>query len=233
MEYKRCINCSSEYSPRSEKSKYCSTKCAAQHRSKNPEYLDKLSRSAKRVERSGLSEDHKNKISLGLKNGYAEGRITISDETRKKMGDKRKGVKINWKKSPGVKWTEERKRKWSIDNKGGRCEWYDTERPDGKIIKVQGFWEYQFSLWLNKIDPDWIKPTIWEREHQFNWIDSKGESHWYTPDFWSPLLNKYFEIKGFWTKDQQEKKDFILSLSNVDVINREDMKRLGLKIKKY
>jgi hypothetical protein len=232
MKYKECINCLAEYQARSERSKYCSTKCAATHRSKNPEYIAKLSESGKKADRPNLTEDHKMKISESLKSGYAEGKIKISDETRKKMGVKRKGVKINWKKSPGVRWTEERKRKWSVDNKGGRCEWYEVERPDGKKIKVQGFWEYQFALLLNIIDPNWIKPTIWNREHQFNWIDSKGDSHWYTPDFWSPLLNKYFEIKGFWIKNQHEKKEFILSLSNVDVIDRNQMEKLGLKIKK-
>jgi len=234
MEYKECINCFNTYLPRSEKSKYCSTKCAAQHRSKNLEYISKLSESCKkaanRSPKKGLTEDHKKKISSSLKKAYSDGRINISEETRKKMSNKRRGIKLNWKKSPGSKWTEERKRKWSADNKGGRCEWYEVERPDGKKIKVQGFWEYEFSSWLNKTDPDWIKPTIWEREHQFNWIDSNGESRWYTPDFWSPLLNKYFEVKGYWTKDQHEKKIFVESLSNVDIIRREDMKRLGLKI---
>lgn len=233
MKHKECINCLSNYLARSEKSKYCSTKCAAEHRSKNPNYIEKLSKSCRNAKRAELTEDHKAKIASSVKKRYDEkGPFKFSEETRKKMSEKRKGKKINWKKNPGVKWTEERKRKWSIDNKGGRCEWYETTRPDGKIIKVQGFWEYQFSLYLNDIDPNWIKPTIWDRKHQFNWIDLEGNSHWYTPDFWSPLLNVYFEIKGFWTKSQKEKKEFILSLPNVNIIDRDEMKKLGLKIKK-
>jgi hypothetical protein len=225
-----CLNCSEEYSSKSQSSKYCSRKCAAIHRSKNTEYLDRLSESCRNAKRASLTEEHKLKISESIKKKGRRGKY--SEETRKKIGEGHKGMKYQWVKNPGKKWTEERKRKWSIDNKGGKCEWYETIKPDGTIIKVQGFWEYQFSLYLNQIDPNWIKPTIWDRDHQFNWIDSLGNSHWYTPDFWSPLLKKYFEIKGFWTNSQQQKKEFVLSLSNVTIVNKDDMKKLGLKIKK-
>ena len=71
---------------------------------------------------------------------------------------------------------------------------------------------------LNTLDENWIKPSIWNRDHQFQWIDSKGKSHWYTPDFWSPKYQKYIEVKGFWKKDDKEKREFIESLKNIEII---------------
>ena len=80
-----------------------------------------------------------------------------------------------------------------------------------------------WEIGLNNLDENWIKPSIWNREHQFQWWDKNGKSHWYTPDFWSPKLQKYFEIKGFWKKDDVEKKEFVQTLKNVEIVYKEDL----------
>lgn len=114
----------------------------------------------------------------------------------------------------------------SSNNKGGRCKWIEYKKKNGDIIKLQGTYELRFAKILDEIDINWIKPTIWNREHQFNWLDKKGKSHWYTPDFFSPLLNRYFETKGYWTNLQLEKKEFIETLSNVSIIYNKDILKI-------
>lgn len=121
--------------------------------------------------------------------------------------------------------SEEAKKKISLNNKGGRCSWYEVEKLNGDIIKIQGSYELRFTKILNKLDENWIKPSIWNREHQFNWFDKNGKSHWYTPDFWSPKLQKYFEIKGFWKKDDEEKKNFVSSLKNLEIVYKKDLEK--------
>jgi hypothetical protein len=132
------------------------------------------------------------------------------------------------------KWSEESKRNLSSSNRGGRCKWYDFIKTDNTLVKLQGSYELRFASVLNSIDPDWIKPTIHDRPHQFEWIDSNGNTHWYTPDFWSPKLNKYFEIKGFWPKQFEEKRKFVESLSDiVKIVYKEDLEKMEINMAIY
>lgn len=118
------------------------------------------------------------------------------------------------------------KRLLSGNNRGGNCKWFDFIKKDGVLIKLQGTYELRFAKILDKLDSEWIKPTIWNREHQFEWTDSENITHWYTPDFWSPLFKKYFEIKGYWTENQKDKKKFIEKIDNVRIIYIEDLLKI-------
>lgn len=218
MTITKCKNCNSEFNADKSIRKFCSRKCAAEFRVKNKEYIQKLSISAQNTKgkRPLHSRETKEKISKTLQNHY------VSEETKIKMRISDKGRKA-WNK--GKTLSEEHKRKLSLNNKGGRCSWYEITKSNGQKIKVQGSYELRFSKILDKIDENWIKPTIWNREHQFQWIDENGKSHWYTPDFWSPKLQKYFEVKGFWKKDDIKKKEFIETLKNVEIIYKENLEK--------
>lgn len=111
----------------------------------------------------------------------------------------------------GRKHTDETKmkisKKLSLNNKGGRCKWFEYKKRDGTIIKLQGTWEVRFAKILDIIDSKWIKIGANQnsKKHSFIWIDDSGKTHNYSPDFYSPKLNKYFEVKGYWWGNDKEK----------------------------
>ena len=86
---------------------------------------------------------------------------------------------------------------FSKNNKGGKCKWYKTETSLGIEFNVQGTWELKFTKVLNFIDENWIKIGVGDKDHSFEWKDEHNIIHYYSPDFWSPKLNKYFEVKGY------------------------------------
>lgn len=87
--------------------------------------------------------------------------------------------------------------KKSLFNSGGKCKYFETTNPNNITFKVQGTWELKFSKVLNVIDENWMKIGIGNKVHSFLWKDLEGTEHYYTPDFWSPKLKKYFEVKGY------------------------------------
>lgn len=82
---------------------------------------------------------------------------------------------------------------------------------------MQGTWEQRFAKILNIIDKHWIKPSLYHKVHSFNWVDDNGEKHTYTPDFYSPKLNKYFEVKGYWWGDDKKKMEKVLEQNNINI----------------
>lgn len=107
--------------------------------------------------------------------------------------------------------------KLSINNKGGRCKWYDVRKVDGSITKVQGTWEKRFAEVLNFIDEEWIKPSLSDKRHSFKWIDDNEIEHTYTPDFYSPKFDKYFEVKGYWWGEDKNKMKNVLEQNEVKI----------------
>lgn len=107
--------------------------------------------------------------------------------------------------------------KLSRNNKGGRCKWYEVKNPIGQIFNVQGTWERDFCKVLNILDESWIKIGIGNKEHTYQWKDKNGEIHHYTPDFYSPKLKKYFEVKGYWWGEDKQKMEYVLSQHNLNV----------------
>lgn len=122
----------------------------------------------------------------------------------------------------------------SLNNKGGRSKWYNVKNAKDQNVKVQGTWELRFAKVLNLIDPDWIKPSLNHPEHSFEWIDDSGLLHTYTPDFWSPKLNKYFEIKGYWWGDDKRKMELVLeqhSKIKIEVVRKSELETYERLIK--
>jgi len=115
--------------------------------------------------------------------------------------------------------------KLSKNNKGGRCKWYNFKRESGVITKVQGTWEYRFAKVIEKIDENWIKIKK-EKKHSYKWIDKDNKEHFYTPDFYSPKLNKYFEVKGYWWGDDENKMKYVKDQYKnivIDIIRKKEL----------
>jgi len=87
----------------------------------------------------------------------------------------------------------EASKRMSRHNPGGKCKWYVVNN-----IKVQGLWEYNIALILNK------SKIIWQRPGQFKFLKNNKKSH-YTPDFYLPSYDTYLEIKGFWWGEDRNK----------------------------
>lgn len=209
-----CAFCGIEFSlkNRSKKLKTCSLSCSAKLRNKNPDYIKKI---------SGPSSNKKGKI-----------RKPISEETRKKMSKAKIGNDYSkGKKYKSIKKNINLQSEKSLNNKGGRCKWIDFIKKDGVRVKLQGTYEFRFANILEKIEIDWIKPSIWDKDKQFRWIDSKGDFHYYTPDFWSETLNMYYETKGYWGEKNMEKKKFVESIPNLLIIYKEDLLFLEKEIR--
>lgn len=123
--------------------------------------------------------------------------------------------------------SDEAKQKMSIarskNNRGGRCKWYEFIRSNGNIVKVQGTWEFRFASVLDKLDPAWIRPT----KDFFEWIDDAGNLHRYTPDFYSPKLDRYFEVKGYWWGNDKRKMELVLEQNDLDIeiVRKKDLEQ--------
>jgi hypothetical protein len=127
-----------------------------------------------------------------------------------------------------IKWSDEfRERhssRMSKSNPGGKSKWFEFEKGDGEKVKLQGTWEVRFARILEKMDPDWIKPSLYSNDHSFKWND--GVEHTYTPDFWSPKLQTYFEVKGYWWGNDKEKMNLVQSQNSnlkIVIIQKKDL----------
>ena len=144
-------------------------------------------------------------------NKETDNRIKKQSETIKKRYENCE-IKNSFK---GKYHTKETKKiiseKLSKNNHGGKCKWFTYTKTDGTKFKLQGTWEVRFAKVLEIIDENWIKIGVGNKGHSFIWIDSENIEHYYTPDFYSPKLNKYFEVKGYWWGDDKNKMNQVIS----------------------
>lgn len=130
----------------------------------------------------------------------------------------------------GKKHTEESKRKigqkLTKNNNGGRCKWFKYIKKDNTIVNLQGTWEVRFAKVLDILDENWIKIGIGTKGHSYIWIDDNNIKHYYTPDFFSPKLNKYFEIKGYWWGDDENKMKKVIEQNKsikIEIIKKKEL----------
>lgn len=69
-----------------------------------------------------------------------------------------------------------------LESHTGFCKWYTVNG-----VKVQGTWEKRFAEYLSSAG------IIWNRDKKFLF----RKTHHYTPDFYCPEQDVYFEVKGF------------------------------------
>ena len=101
------------------------------------------------------------------------------------------------------KWTVQKRKAWSLKQSrhhtGGRCKWFIIGKQS-----VQGTWERDVALQMNKLNIVWIKKKI----KTFKFENNK--KHHYTPDFYLPEFNIYLEIKGYWREYDKMKMKLVL-----------------------
>lgn len=137
-----------------------------------------------------------------LKNGYNSGRNTpsmlgkhLSEQSKQKIRQKMFG-----------------------NNRGGKCKWYTFVKSNGISFKVQGTYQLRFARVLQILDPDWVKIGVGDKEHRIQWCDQAKVMHYYTPDFYSPLLNQYYEVKGRWWGNDQFKMKQVIDCNKDKII---------------
>jgi len=134
----------------------------------------------------------------------------------------------------GKKHSKEYKEKLSlkqaISYSGGLCKWIPYKKKDGNIVNLQGTWEVKFAEYLDSNDIEWFKPGNGKLEYSFYWIDDKGVKRVYTPDFYIPAEDKYYEIKGYWREKDRDKMKKVLEQNNIkiEIIQKKQMKELNL-----
>lgn len=66
----------------------------------------------------------------------------------------------------------------------------DYVKKDGTIVKLDSAWEEELAKRLDSINVSWIRPPA------IKWIDLKGVSHNYFPDFYLPDYNVFLDPKN-------------------------------------
>jgi ribosomal protein L37AE/L43A len=171
---------------------------------------------ATHVWRSHTNDGKKHNPNIGYKTGtkiiWNKGLTKFTDERVKKSSETFVKKVNNGEIIPSFKNKHHSKetkelisKKLSCNNHGGKCKWFLYIKKDNTEFKLQGTWEVRFAKILDIIDENWIKIGVGNKEHSFIWEDENKNKHYYTPDFYSSKLNKYFEIKGYWWGDDKNK----------------------------
>lgn len=148
------------------------------------------------------------------------GRIIIDGKAKKGAETFRKKVERGEAKYTGHKLTEEQRKhlsevrqKYLEENPNQGVKWYEING-----IKVQGTWEKEFAEYLC--------------EHNIKWKRVKltyMKTHKYTPDFYCPEQDVYFEIKGF-RKDRDLYKMYLVLNEHpnikIKMIEKEELENL-------
>ena len=98
-----------------------------------------------------------------------------------------------------IKARKELSERQSKKNSGGRCKWFTV---DGR--KVQGTWERDFALLLEKNNIEWIRPNV-----PFVY-EMEGKIKRYTPDFYLVKYDIFIEVKGWWWRNDKEKMKLVI-----------------------
>lgn len=106
----------------------------------------------------------------------------------------------------------------SLKNSGGRCKWFEINGQN-----VQGTWERDFALLMNKLNIKWIKIKNYTDSFIY-FKDNKIKR--YTPDFYLEEIDKYIEIKGFWWGNDKDKMKLVFE-------NNFELKTKLIIIEKY
>lgn len=105
--------------------------------------------------------------------------------------------------------------------KAGRCKKYKHESPTAGIVFLDGTWELSVAKYLDEKKLNWIRNT-----ERFAYINLKGKTSYYTPDFWIQEFNSYLEVKGYETElDRCKWSQFNKPLM---VWKKKDLKEMGI-----
>lgn len=95
---------------------------------------------------------------------------------------------------------------------------------DGLITRFRSTWEAAFARHLDSLGLKWAYEA-------HTYILSDGRS--YTPDFWIPSLDRYFEVKGYMSDAAAEKLElFISQYPGIDlqIVDKDTFAELGINV---
>lgn len=159
-----------------------------------------------------------------------------SEESRKKLSESHKGKKLS----------NEHREKLSLKNKSrsgiknpmygkkakhGKGEYYVKE--DGTMIWMRSYWEIQTAKYLDSKKYKW---TYESESFPINYVfENNKKDGTYCPDFYIQDLNEYWEIKGWWRGDAEEKyKSFMEQYKEIKInlYMKDDLENLGIHLRR-
>lgn len=156
------------------------------------------------------------------KPAWNKGLSRQTDVRVKKYSDSQKGKPGTFTgKTHTVEAREKISAKLSINNKGGRCKWFEVAGQ-----KVQGTWEQNAAIKFEEFGIRWQKLNT--NKYTFEY-EMDGKSRSYTPDFYLPDYDVYLELKGRWWGRDKEKMDLVVEKykdKRIVVIEKDDYEKL-------
>ena len=172
-------------------------------------------------------EETKIKISNKLKDYFSKNKVDkFCLECNTNIKDKRPNAKFCSRSCSAKHNIEEKKIKLSelrikyLEN-SKHINWIDTYNINGDLIKVQGNWEKEFTISLNRLGILYKRKSI-----------SINNFNKYTPDFYIPDYDIFIEVKGFlYEKDKYKMLKAIDNNKNIDlriIFDIEKIKNLNM-----
>ena len=95
-------------------------------------------------------------------------------------------------------------------------------RKDGTTINLRGSFEVRFAQYLD------VKNIEWEYAKPINFVDKFGVSRYMLPDFFIPSMLRYFDTKGYLSKECADKIELVREQSGIiiQLLFRKDIEAL-------
>lgn len=183
-------------------------------------------------------KENKNRINVYIK-GFNEGRIAwnkgltkASSESIKRSSEKYKQnkllglhkIKVNPMEDPNNR----KKISETCLQKSKNGTWHTSLAKymhiNYKGVDLHGSWELKYAQYLDKNN------ISWERCKDRFPYEYENNIHYYTPDFFLPLLDKYVEIKGYTTNKDYAKWDQFPKDRTLEILKEKDLLALGIKL---
>lgn len=153
---------------------------------------------------------------------YGDIRLKKSDETKKLLRELALKRTSEWYKINGKKIS------YTINKKISNGEWHTSLAKniykEYKNIKLHGSWELKYAQYLDDNNIKWIRNV-----ECFKYVFENKERR-YTPDFFLIDSDEYIEIKGYKTDKDFAKWDRFPKNKKLRILEKEDLKFLGVKI---
>lgn len=102
--------------------------------------------------------------------------------------------------------------------------WYKIQNCLCQEFIVRGTWELNTAIFLND------NKILWIRKIYLKYRDSTGLSRIYCPDFYLPEYDLYLEIKGYFSKKDKEKLQYVKYQNNINlqILQKVDLQELKI-----
>lgn len=159
--------------------------------------------------KSGLATKSKNQFQHAKDEGRV---IDIPPEVRIKLSKGRKGKHLSKEQKENLSIIRSK----AIENMGGggfkHVKWFNLKNISGESFIVRGTWELLVGTKLNEANIEW------KRKIYLNYTDDNGLKRTYTPDFYIPILDRYIEVKGFFSEKDKDKLKKVIKEHNINLL---------------